>query len=146
MNPGPVIQIFFIEPGTVVPMPKMTAIAPVLVVKDVLASVDYWKEKVGFDRAEVYGDPPNFAMVGKDGLTIMLAQTPHGVDPPPANWKVVEKTNQVYIWVDDASALYRELQDRGATIDFTLYDTPWGTREFGIQDLDDHDIAFGQII
>jgi len=22
----------------------------------------------------------------------------------------------------------------------------WGTREFGIQDLDDHDIAFGEVV
>ncbi len=125
-------------------MPKFASIAPVLVVRDVIASVDYWKEKVGCDRADLYGSPPGFAMVGKDGVTIMLAQAPQGVDPPAANWRVVDKTNQVYIWVDDAATLYEELKQRGATIDFTLYDTPWGTREFGIQDLDDHDIAFGQ--
>ena len=33
---------------------------------------------------------------------------------------------------------------RGAIIDWTLYCAPWGGMEFGIQDLDDHDIAFAQ--
>ncbi len=65
---------------------------------------------------------------------------------PPPNWRVVDKANQVYIWVDDAGALYEELGARGAPIDFTIYDTPWGTREFGIQDPDEHDIAFGQLL
>ena len=41
-------------------------------------------------------------------------------------------------------ALYADLQQRGAKIDYELHDKPYGCREFGIQDLDGHDIAFGQ--
>lgn len=120
--------------------------APVILVRDLVASVEYWRERVGFDCDRMYNDPPTFAMPSRDGVTIMLAQTPMGVDPPLPNWRVADKTNQAYIWVDDANALYLELQQRGATIDYTIYDTPWGTREFGIQDLDDHDITFGQVL
>ncbi len=118
--------------------------APVILVRDLVASVAYWHDKVGFDTDKIYGG--GFAMPSRDGVVIMLAQTPQGVDPPLPNWRVADKTNQAYIWVDDANALYRELQERGATIDYTIYDTPWGTREFGIQDLDDHDITFGQVL
>ena len=35
---------------------------------------------------------------------------------------------------------------RGAEIDYTLYDAPSGFREFGVQDPDGHDIAFGEPI
>ncbi len=122
----------------------MLSVAPVLVVRDIHASVAYWREQLGFDTDQVYGG--GFAMPSRDGVTVMLAQAPHGVDPPIPNWRVVDKTNNVYIWVDDAAAFYQEAQERGATIDYTLYDTPWGTREFGIQDLDDHDITFGQVL
>lgn len=52
----------------------------------------------------------------------------------------------MYFWVDDIDALYAEYQASGATIDFTLYATPWGTREFGVQDIDGYDIAFGQVV
>ena len=31
-----------------------------------------------------------------------------------------------------------------AAIDYTIYDAPHGFREFGVQDPDGHDIAFGQ--
>lgn len=127
-------------------VPKFLKVAPVLLVKDILDSVAYWRDKLGFDSQRLYGDPPNFAMISRDDVTIMLAQTPNGADPPPANWRVLDKCNQIYIWVSDAAALYEELQKRGAIIDFTLYDTPWDTREFGVRDLDDHDIAFGQIL
>ncbi len=124
----------------------MLRIAPVLLVRDVEASVLFWRERVGFEADAIHGDPPNFAMPTRDAVTVMLLQVHPGTEPPPPNWRVVDKANQAYIWVDDAASLYEELQGRGAPIDFTLYDTPWGTREFGIQDLDEHDIAFGQAL
>lgn len=46
--------------------------------------------------------------------------------------------------MDDADAVYAEVQERGAPIDYTIYDAPHGFREFGVQDPDGHDIAFGQ--
>jgi hypothetical protein len=36
------------------------------------------------------------------------------------------------------------MQGRGAPIDYPIYDAPHGFREFGTQDPDGHDIAFGQ--
>ena len=68
--------------------------------------------------------------------------------PEPArivpNWKIVDKVWNAYIRVDDADAIYAEVQARGAEIDYTIYDAPHGFREFGVQDPDGHDIAFGQ--
>jgi uncharacterized glyoxalase superfamily protein PhnB len=125
---------------------KALSVAPVILVRDIHASVAYWRDKVGFETDQIYGDPPGFAMPKRDSVVVMIAQAPKGAELPPPNWRVLDKSNQAYVWVDDARALYQELQDRGATIDYTLYDTPWGTREFGIQDLDDHDITFGQVL
>ncbi|MBA3726331.1 MAG: hypothetical protein H0W86_07730 [Armatimonadetes bacterium] len=51
-----------------------------------------------------------------------------------------------YFWVDDADGLYAEVTAAGSHIDYSIYDTPWGIREVGIQDLDDHDIGFGQLL
>ena len=125
---------------------RLQQVAPVFVVRDFMKSLEYWRDKVGFDAGELYGDPPSFGMPSRDGVVIMLMQAPEGVEPPLPNWKVVDKCNQAYIWVNDANALYDELRTSGASIDYTIYDTPWGTREFGIQDLDEHDITFGQIL
>jgi uncharacterized glyoxalase superfamily protein PhnB len=51
-----------------------------------------------------------------------------------------------YFWVDDVDALYQEFVAAGAKIDYGLGNKPYGIREFGIQDLDGHDIGFGQPI
>jgi hypothetical protein len=124
---------------------KVTSSAPVLLVKDVVQSAAYWRDKLGFTEQKLFGHPPNFAMVERDILTVMLAQ----VEPEQtfvSNYHIVEKMWDVYFWVDDAEAIYAEFQASGAIIDYSLYVAPHGVKEFGVQDLDDHDIAFGQVI
>lgn len=39
-----------------------------------------------------------------------------------------------------------ELQERKAIIDYSLGLKAYHVKEFGIQDLDGHDIAFGQLV
>ena len=124
---------------------KITDSAAVLLVKDIVKSAAYWKDKLGFSEQTIYGTPPNFAIIRRDTFTVMLAQV-EAEQTFVSNYHIVEKMWDTYFWVDDARAIYTEFQASGAIIDYTLYDTPWGVREFGVQDLDDHDIAFGQII
>ncbi len=124
---------------------KITASASILLVKDVIQSAAYFATKLGFTDQTLYGEPTNFAIIRRDGITVMLAQA-DASKPLVPHWKIVEKMWNIYFWVDDVAAIYAEFQASGAIIDYTLYTTPWGTREFGVRDLDDHDIAFGQII
>ncbi len=62
------------------------------------------------------------------------------------HWRIVDRIWNAYIRVDDVESVYAEgrLLERGAPIDYTIYDAPSGFREFGVQDPDGHDIAFGQ--
>jgi predicted enzyme related to lactoylglutathione lyase len=120
----------------------LTGVSPVLLVADLDRSVAYYGERLGFE-CEVYGEPPNFAAVNRDEVTILLALAPESANLVP-HWQIVENMWNVYIRVDDADAAYAEVQDRGAPIDYTIYDAPHGFREFGVQDPDGHDIAFGQ--
>ena len=48
--------------------------------------------------------------------------------------------------MDDADGLYAEMKSAGATMDYGPCTQPYGVREFGIQDLDGHDISFGQVL
>lgn len=123
---------------------KLKAVAPILMVADIAASVAYWSEKVGF-TAETFAEAPLFAILRRDGVALMLQQASAGATITP-NWRLQEKTSNVFIWVEDARALYDELVGRGAFIDWELYHAPYGALEFGIQDLDDQDIAFAQLL
>jgi predicted enzyme related to lactoylglutathione lyase len=120
----------------------LTGISPVLLVADIKRSVAYYRDQLGFE-CEVYGDPPDFASARRGEATLLLAlcREPERIVP---NWHIVHNMWNAYIRVDDADAIYAEVQERGAGIDYTIYDAPHGFREFGVQDPDGHDIAFGQ--
>jgi len=125
-------------------MATLTGVSPVLLVADLDRAVAYYRDRLGFACA-AYGEPPNFATADRDEAVILLAlaDQPERLVP---HWQIVDKMWNAYIRVDDADAVYAEVQQRGAGIDYTIYDTPYGFREFGVQDPDGHDIAFGQRI
>ena len=125
-------------------MARLLTHAPILLVRDVVATAHYWRDQVGFTYDRFWGEPPGFVILKRDGLHLMCQQAPadHVIVP---HWQVCDKMWNVYFWVDDVEALYHELiTERGVKADYGLCDQPYGVREFGIQDLDGHDIAFGQ--
>jgi len=123
---------------------KLENQAPILLVTDIEASIKYWTHKLGFS-AQTWGEPVDFCILNRDRCFIMLSAAPEGAHLRP-NWRIKDLTWNAYIWVDDARALYEEFQQSGAKIDYELGEKEYGCLEFGIQDLDDHDIAFGQVL
>ena len=123
-------------------MATLTGVSPVLLVSDLDRAVAYYRDQLGFE-CDVYGDPQDFATATRDDATILFALCPDSTRIVP-NWRIVDKVWNAYIRVDDVESVYAEVQQRGAAIDYTLYDAPSGFREFGVQDPDGHDIAFGQ--
>src|SRR4051812_21491171 len=123
---------------------RLTSSAPVLLVRDVVAAANHYQDALGFTFDRFWGEPPNFVILRRDNLHVMLSLAPLGHRIVP-NWKVNEIWN-VYFWVDDVDALFAEFQKRGAKLDYDLEDKPYHVREFGIQDLDGYDIGFGQLI
>ncbi len=126
-------------------MATFTGSAAVLLVKDVVAAANYYRDKLGFSYTRFWGEPPNFVILERDGYSLMLSQTgdPASIKP---HWQVVSQMWNLYFWVDDVEAIYRDFQARGAIIDYTLGMKAYGVKEFGVQDLDGYDIAFGQIM
>ena len=120
----------------------LTGSSAVLLVADIERSARYYGEQLGFE-CEAYGDPPDFLVAKRDAAIILMALCADA-DKIVPNWRIVENVWNVFIRVDDVEAIYAEVQRRGAGIDYTLYDAPSGFREFGVQDPDGHDIAFGE--
>jgi predicted enzyme related to lactoylglutathione lyase len=123
-------------------MARLTGVSPVLLAADIERSVAYYRDRLGF-ACEVFGDPPDFVAATRDDATILLALCDEPTRIVP-NWRIVDKVWNAYIRVDDVESIYAEVQERGAGIDYTIYNAPSGFREFGVQDPDGHDIAFGQ--
>jgi predicted enzyme related to lactoylglutathione lyase len=122
---------------------KLTASSAVLLVRDVVAAANHYRDAMGFQYDRFWGEPPSFVILKRDGMYVMLRQAddPRHVVP---HWTVADKLWNVYFWVSDVDALHKEFKERGARIDYGPCDQPYGCREFGTQDLDGHDIGFGQ--
>jgi uncharacterized glyoxalase superfamily protein PhnB len=126
-------------------MTKINGVAPVLLVQNVVKAAEYYRDCLGFEYDRLWGDPPDFCMVERNGITVMLSQIARGGKVVP-NWRVVDKMWDAYFWVNDVVGIYREFQASGAIIDYTLHLKPYGVKEFGVQDIDGHDLAFGEIV
>jgi uncharacterized glyoxalase superfamily protein PhnB len=124
---------------------KLTAMAAVLLVRDVAAAANHYRDRMGFGIGRFFGEPPSFVILERDGMRLMLKQAddPGHVVP---HWTVSPKLCSVYFWVSGIDALHRDFVARGATIDYSPCDQPYGCREFGVQDLDGHDISFGEMM
>jgi catechol 2,3-dioxygenase-like lactoylglutathione lyase family enzyme len=114
--------------------------APVFFVTDLVKSVDFYVNVLGFGRPRLWGDPPAFAMPDRDGLIVMLSeQDDHSEIRPKENiW-------DMYFWVRDAKALLEEFAANGVTVTEPLtFKEAYGNLEFTIEDPDGYALAFGQ--
>jgi hypothetical protein len=100
---------------------------------------------MGFAYERFWGEPPSFVIFYRDGMYLMLKQVEDARHVIP-HWTVSEQLWDAYFWVSGVDALHAELVRRGAKIDYGPCDQPYGCREFGAQDLDGHDIGFGEVM
>jgi uncharacterized glyoxalase superfamily protein PhnB len=123
------------------------SIAPYFIVDDVIATANFYRDKLGFQYDRFWGDPPRFCMVWRQGIIIMLSQIEKSgrmrpnqlADPEGESW-------DAYVWVDDADALFRELSAKGVKIARGLCDQPYGNRDFDVEDINGYRLCFGHDI
>jgi uncharacterized glyoxalase superfamily protein PhnB len=123
---------------------KLFGIAPYFIVDDIFQSAEFYRDKLGFEFNRIWGEPPQFVIVYRDGAQIMLKSigSPGHVRPnhrvyPDACW-------DAYIRVKDADALYEELRSRGVKITRTIENEPYGCRDFDVEDNSGYILCFGQ--
>jgi uncharacterized glyoxalase superfamily protein PhnB len=115
-------------------------IAPQFFTSDLPATLAYYREKLGFDCAGTWQDPPVYAIVKRDEHRIHF----RCADPPTANPEKYDgELLDAYVFVDDADMLYAEYAARGVEFPRPLDNTPWHTREFIVKDCDGRLLAFG---
>ncbi len=123
------------------------SIAPYFIVDDVVATANFYRDKLGFHYDRFWGEPPAFCMVKREGIIIMLSQLETtGVMRP--NRLAIDDGDpwDAYVWVDDADALYEEFKAKGVTIARDLCDQPYGNRDFDVEDCNGYRLCFGHDI
>jgi catechol 2,3-dioxygenase-like lactoylglutathione lyase family enzyme len=105
---------------------------PILGTRDIQRAIDFYIQKLGFQLA--FGDtadPPNYVGFRRDAVELhMQFQFEHEMG-----------TIRLRFVVADPDALFAEYRQRGVECSPNR-DTPWGTREFALYDLDRNSLTF----
>ena len=116
-------------------------VQPTLPVRDVAASVAYYRDVLGFEADFLHGDPPTFGRVMKgdrtfgDPVYIRFARAAPAAPVPTAG--------EVAIHVGrDVDGLFRAYQSLGVPTIHPPRSEPWGLREFRVLDPDGHTLRF----
>jgi catechol 2,3-dioxygenase-like lactoylglutathione lyase family enzyme len=107
---------------------------PIIGTRDIRRAIDFYTQQLGFALAfKDEGDPPNYVGFRRDAVAVhMQFQHEHEMT-----------TLRLRFLVEDPDALFIEYQQRGVELSPSgLHDTAWGTREFGLYDLDRNALAF----
>lgn len=110
---------------------KVECIIPILNVKSLAASMNYYVNVLGFRLEWDWGDPPDVGSVERDGFSIMLVEEGQG---HPGTW--------IWMGVEDADQYYEEYKTNGARIHEHPVNYPWAY-EFRVKDLDGHVLRIG---
>ncbi|MDK1385588.1 VOC family protein [Sinorhizobium sp. 8-89] len=119
----------------------ITAAEPQLFVSDIEIACRFYVEKLGFNIAFSYGEPPFYAQVFRDGGRLNLRK----VGGPVFDSGFRERERDALsatLTLDDPKSLFLEYQSQGVTFHQSLRAEPWGTRTFIVRDPDGNLIAF----
>jgi len=126
-------------------MVQITSVSPVLLVADVFETTEYYRDVLGFSFDQIYGEPPSFVILQRDGARVMFRQPREGA-PPPYNASVTPNFPfDVSFSVDDVEALAQELRGKQAEIlNGPTYRPIWNGKELEVRDCNGRVLVFGQ--
>ena len=116
-------------------------IATQFVVKDVVATAEYYRDVLGFEILGYFADPPVYAMVARGGVEMHFGRADG--EPQASSTGVRRVGFDAYIWVDNINCLYDELAAAGADIVEGPIKRIYESTEVVIKDCNGFTIVFG---
>jgi uncharacterized glyoxalase superfamily protein PhnB len=122
----------------------MGYLSPLLAVRDMKKTIDFYTKSLGFTLKEAFPSPenPQYADIIKDGMVLMfIPAQEHGIDTKEKFGTGV----YLYLQIDgDIDEYYDELKKRGVKIAVEIKDEPFGVRDFTVEDVDGYKLTFNQ--
>jgi catechol 2,3-dioxygenase-like lactoylglutathione lyase family enzyme len=120
--------------------PKLKGAIPILLVRDVTASAEFFEAKLGFEIDFLHGAPPVYGSVSRDGACLHLRY----VHEPVFHLVAANEESLICASIEttDVQGLYGEFRSRGAPFAQTPIKQDWGGTDLHIRDLDGNVIAF----
>lgn len=123
--------------------PTLITIVPQLFVSDLGAACEFFTAKLGFAIDFLYGDPPFYGQVSRDGAALSLRHVDKPIrDQLSAAMQTDTDMLAASIAVDNVKALHAEFVAAGAQFHQALRTEPWGAETFIVKDPDGNLLLF----
>jgi predicted lactoylglutathione lyase len=125
---------------------RFVNLAVVLVSTDIMKTVDYYRDIMGFKIVEHFEGKEKFSTLYRDEIEIIIVQSKYG--EVRSNNKNYGAGYDIYIAPDTVEGVdlaYNELKSKGAKIISTPQVTEYGSYEFVMEDIDGRLIGIGKI-
>ena len=130
---------------------KAHRLTPILNVSNFDESVK-WFEKLGWEKAWDWGDPPTFGGVCSGACEIFLCENGQGGRGRGLNTSTfgadngeqADKGVWMSIWVEDVDDVHRHCTAQGLEIMWPPTDMPWNVREMHVRHPDGHIFRISQ--
>ena len=121
----------------------IAGVEPQLFVADIMMSCNFFAERLGFSIVFIYGEPPYYAQVRRDGARLNLRCVDRPViDPGLRDREELLSATLTVTSADEIRQLFREFKGQGVSFAQTLTKKPWGARDFIVRDLDGNLLLF----
>ena len=127
-------------------MSRFISVTPNLIVRDVAASLAFYRDVLGFTTGETVPDAPPyvFVMLARDGVPVFLNDVKAAGHEVPAMAALPPGgTCTMFFIVTDVEALHAAVAPRAIVV-MPLKTQFYGMREFTITDPDGHVITFAE--
>lgn len=112
--------------------PRFGDIVPVFRVRDLAASLAFYRSRLHLDLSWTWDEPP-IASVCRGSLQVMLKQV------PAAEFQLGE----IYVEMTGVDAYHDEIVAAGTPLAVPLRDRPYRMRDFRVDDPDGNQLSFG---
>jgi uncharacterized glyoxalase superfamily protein PhnB len=123
---------------------RFFGVVPVFLVDDVIGTVEYYRDVLGFEVDFVWGDPPSQGSVSRGDAIFNFTLS----DPPGRRNSVLRAGPgngvDAYVVVSGLDGLYEELRRRGALLRTSPAEREYGMREFKVEDSNGYILTFAE--
>lgn len=131
-----------IDGATIGLTPRLRAAYPQLFVRDVTLAAAFYRERLGFRIDYLYGEPPFYGLLSRDGAGLNLRHTDGPVIEPAQRER--DRLLSANIPVDGIEVLFGEFLAAGVEFAQRLDRQPWGTLDFILRDPDGNLLCFAE--
>jgi uncharacterized glyoxalase superfamily protein PhnB len=117
----------------------LKSVAPQIVVEDVVATAEYYRDVLGFEINGFWADPPVYAIVSRGGVEIHFGKSEKNGS---SNSVVRSGSFDLYVWVDDIKGLYKELMSASANVVEGPVKRVYESTEVVVKDLNGYVLVF----